>query len=502
MGVLLVGFLAAISGVSGQPTPNQRSSDQRSSDRQSDATGPTRAEAERAMHRAVDFFRRRASAGGGYVYQLSDDLTKREGEGRVGPTTAWIQPPATPSVGMAYLTAFELTGDRLLLEAAVEVAEALIRGQLRSGGWDNMIEFADADRKRYAYRVDNKSDADAKGKRNTTTFDDDKTQSSIRFLVRLDQATGFGNRSIHEAALFSLDAVLKSQYPNGAWPQRFSDFPDPADHPARAAMLPQSYSKEFPGKKYAGFYTLNDNTCGDLIVTLLDAWEVYQDERYRLAAEKGGEFFLLAQLPEPQPGWAQQYDREMRPAWARKFEPPAVTGGESQGVMRTLIQLYRRTAKHSENAERFLKPIPRAIAYYRRSLLPDGRLARFYEVATNRPLYFTKDYRLTYEPDDLPTHYSFVVGSRLDRIESELLRVKTTPIDELWRPQQTKPPAATAKLARQVRRVIDDLDHRGAWVEDGRLRYHDADDPTRRVIRSETFSGNLRTLAGWIAANP
>ena len=36
----------------------------------------------REMHRAVSFFRKHASAGGGYVYQLSADLAKREGEGK------------------------------------------------------------------------------------------------------------------------------------------------------------------------------------------------------------------------------------------------------------------------------------------------------------------------------------------------------------------------------------------------------------------------------------
>src|SRR5690606_27390840 len=143
--------------------------------------------------------------------------------------------------------------------------------------------------------------------------------------------------------------------------------------------------------------------------TMLLAWDIYGDERYLQAAKRGGDFFLLAQLPEPQPGWAQQYDHDMHPAWARKFEPPAVTGGESQGVMQTLMLLYRRTGD-----DRYLKPIPRAIAYYRSSLLPDGRLARFYELKTNRPLYFTKDYQLTYDDGDMPTHYGFKSTSRLD----------------------------------------------------------------------------------------
>src|SRR5210317_2163203 len=108
---------------------------------------------------------------------------------------------------------------------------------------------------------------------------------------------------------------------------------------------------------------------------MLEAEEIYGDPKYRDAAEKAGNFILLAQMPEPQPAWAQQYDFEMHPTWARKFEPPAVTGGESQGVLRTLLMLYRNTGE-----SKFLEPIPRAIDYLRRSRLSDGRFARFYEL--------------------------------------------------------------------------------------------------------------------------
>ena len=40
------------------------------------------------------------------------------------------------------------------------------------------------------------------------------------------------------------------------------------------------------------------------------------------------------------------------------------------------------------------KPVPRAIQYFRKSQLKDGRLARFYELQTNRPLYFHPSVRL------------------------------------------------------------------------------------------------------------
>jgi hypothetical protein len=191
----------------------------------------------------------------------------------------------------------------------------------------------------------------------------------------------------------------------------------------------------------------------------------------------------------------------MHPAWARKFEPPAITGGESQGVMRTLMLLYQRTATHIENAERFLEPLPRAIEYYRGSLLADGRLARFYELESNRPLYFTKDYQLTYSPADMPTHYAFIVSSKLDAIAAQLQRIQDTPVAELWSPEKNERPLKSKAIGITVQRVIDQLDPRGAWVESGHLRYHGEEDPTREVIRSDTFAKNLRLLASWIATS-
>ena len=116
---------------------------------------------------------------------------------------------------------------------------------------------------------------------------------------------------------------------------------------------------------------------------------------------KFGDFLILAQLPEPQPAWAQQYNHELQPIWARKFEPPAIAGRESEDAIETLLYLTEVTGE-----KRFLEPIPRSIAWLKRSQLPDGQIARFYELSTNTPLYFVKDtYELTYDDSNLPTHY-------------------------------------------------------------------------------------------------
>lgn len=460
---------------------------------------PSRPVITKALHRAVSFFRNNASAHGGYVFQISSDLSKREGEGRVTATTAWIEPPGTPAVGLAFLQAYRLCKDPILLEAAKETAEALRHGQLESGGWDNRIEFGVEERSKYAYRTETRKKHKSK-LRNTTTFDDNKSQSAIRFLMELDVELGQTDQSLHETVLYALNSVLKSQYPNGAWPQRFSTFPNPELYPVMKASIPAQWPKEYPGTKYSDYYTLNDNTICDLIDLLLDAADIYQHSDYRKAACRGGDFLILAQLPEPQPGWSQQYNRNMHPAWARKFEPPAITGGESQRVMRTLLHLYRRNMGHIEDAERFLKPLESAISFYQRSEIENGKLARFYELQTNRPLFFTKDYKLTYSSADMPTHYAFVVNSKLDSIEREFQKVRTLAKPEPPRAGSDIRIKRTKAMDTKVMAILNDLDSRGAWVESGRLRYHGPDDTTTQVIRSDTFVSNLMSLATWLGA--
>ncbi len=464
---------------------------------------PLKDQAARALGRAVAFYRHKVAAHGGYVYLYSSDLTKREGEGQVGLDTVWVEPPGTPAVGMAYVEAYErlkgATGPgaaearAALLEAARAAGECLVRGQLRSGGWNGSIEFGER-RGKFAYRVERPS---AKKRQfNVSTFDDDKTQSAVRFLVRLDQTLAFKDERVHEAVAFALESVLKAQYPNGAWGQGWDEFPDPAKYPVKRAGYPKSWARTCPGGKYWFYYTFNDNAVADTIDTLLLASQVYGERRYRDAALKAGEFILQAQMPEPQPAWAQQYDYDMHPVWARKFEPPAISGSESQGVLRTLMQLYVETGD-----KKFLAAVPPAIAYFRRSLLGDGRLARFYELRTNKPLYFTRKYELTYDDSDVPTHYSFKVSSGLDKLSRQhdkLAAMSPEQLTELRRPSADRPQAKA--LEAQVRKAVAAMDERGAWVEEGRLRYHGADDDTRRVIQSATFIRNIALLARYLAA--
>ncbi len=458
------------------------------------AAEPTRAEVEQALLRAARFFRTEVAYQGTYLWQFSVDLTKREGEAKATKTQGWIQPPGTPAIGIAYLDAWRATANEYFLEAARETAHALVHCQLQSGGWAHSVELDPELRRKIAYR---EAGSNATG-RNVTTFDDDTTQSALRFLMRADAALKFEDRRIRDAIQHALTSILKAQYPNGAWPQGYDTFPDPAQFPAIKANFPDEWSRTWPGQQYRNQYTLNDNNLTTLADTLFEAARFYENDRAfsglakdcRRAAAGLGDFLILAQMPDPQPAWAQQYNFQMQPAWARKFEPPAVTGGESFGAMRALMNIYRETAD-----AKYLEPIPKALAYLRSSRLPDGRLARFYELRTNRPLYFTRDdYRLTYDDSNLPTHYAFKVADHTDRMEKEYNTLRALPKNALQKPE----PASPRPSAAEIQKILSALDDRGRWIESGRLRYHGPDDDTTQVIRSSTFIRSIELLSNYL----
>ncbi len=448
-----------------------------------------------ALHKAVGFFRQQVSSEGGYLWRYSHDLKRREGEGRAERGTTWVQPPGTPTVGEGFLEAWLTCGDPQLRAAAVAAGHHLVKGQLVSGGWDYRIETVPLRRKNYAYRIG----GNPKG-RNRTTLDDNTTQSALRYLMHLDRALGYRDKQVHSAVEYALQALIQAQFPNGGWPQRYDEFPDAKRFPVRRASYPADWSRTFPKSRYYNFYTFNDNSIADVVRTMIEAHEIYQKRAYRAAAERAGDFMLLAQMPDPQPAWAQQYDLDMHPAWARRFEPPSITGGESQGVMRTLIFLYGKTGR-----EDFLNAVPRALAYLKKSEISKGRLARFYELKTNRPLYFTRKYELVYTDTDLPTHYGFQVGSSLDAIDSAWRGAKrmgpSSPVDAS-RPVVRKPRKLTAAIIRRAQEAIHAMDSRGAWVEAGELKYQGNGKEEARIISTRTFVRRITELAAYLGARP
>lgn len=482
----------------------------------------SRPEVTTALKKAATYFHGRVASHGGYAYYYSLDLAQRWGEGVGTADQIWVEPPGTPAVGIAYLKAFDATGDRFYLEAARDAGLALVYGQLQSGGWTQVIDFDPKGSHVALYRNGRGSG------RNHTSLDDNQTQAALQFLARLDRALGFKDAAIHEAARFALDALLKAQFPVGAFPQGFTG--PVAAHPPKAASYPDPWPRTWPNDKYWDYYTLNDNVAGNVADALLTAIETYGDASLRAAIARLGDFLVLAQMPEPQPAWCQQYSYEMQPIWARKFEPPAICSLESEDAIRALMKVYRLTGD-----KKYLAPIPRALAYLRRSRLPDGRMARYYELQTNRPLYLlrppgvsgsSKDkrgYELTYDDTNLPPHYGWKQDTAVEELEKELARLETSgPGGAVVTPRFTDNGklisvlpggelrsliGSRAELEARVRAIVRDLDEQGRWVTTygGDRGGHDLIGQPKfaagfRFLGTHVFNRNVEILSDYLAA--
>jgi len=407
-------------------------------------------EAVEALRQATQYLTEEAAIHGGYAGSYLADLSDQWGEGHISATMNWMQPPGSPSTGFAFLGAYEATGDEFFLDAAKQNAESVVWGQLACGGWDYNIDFSREGEERYFYRHNAGSEDEtlASG-HDTGTMDDNVTQHCTRLLIAVDRALAAAGRpdeAIHDAAMAALDYLLEAQYEGGGWPQRYP----------------------LSGRRYSDFMTFNDNTIRDCCDVMMIAWREYGDQRYYDAAVRCADFIVEAQLPEPQAIWAQQYDADLKPGWARRFEPPSACSSESMGVMRLLIELALFTGD-----EKYLDPLPAALRWYERSQLEDGRWARFYELKTNRPLYFyAGTYRLTYDDSDTPTHYGFKGAQHPDRVAEQYEAIKAQGL-EAYRRERERELTREEQIERaqgmedDVRDVLAERSENGVWLRKG-----------------------------------
>ena len=415
---------------------------------------PTPESAEQALYRAASFYHSIAT-NGGYVGLISPDLTKRFGEAtyeEASENEIWVQPPGTPTVGEVYLDAYRLTGDSLFLDYAVDAALALAWGQRKEGGWDHRVDVG--------HVVPGHSPVRQSG---NCTFDDDITQGAVTFLMNLD-------REIDEEWLTSsisraLSFIMAAQFLNGAWPQWY---------PLIGG--------------YHDYYTYNDNAINDCIRVMLAAHSQYDNHAYLASALAGGKFILASRLSEDQPVWAQQYSHDMKPAWARTFEPPGIDTAVSASNIRTLINLYLYTGEDT-----YLEPIPYAIDWFERSKLSDNRWARLYEAGTNRPIYGDRDSKVHYTLDEISeerrsgygwqgswassavTAYKLLMDLGADEYRRE--RARELSDDELRNAMDAITGAAEEAMSM--------LDPEGRWVdrESGMIRSRDFVENIRAIIR-------------------
>src|SRR6185295_3487116 len=174
------------------------------------------------MKAATTFMVEKVSTNGGYVWSYLPDLSRRWGELEARDTQIWIQPPGTATMGHLFLDAYRATGDEYYYQAAEKAAGALIWAQHPSGGWNYLADFA-GDRSlrdwydtigRNGWRLE-----EFQHYWGNATFDDAGTAESAKLLLRLyvQKRDPKYKPPLDKAIQF----VVDSQYPIGAWPQRF-----------------------------------------------------------------------------------------------------------------------------------------------------------------------------------------------------------------------------------------------------------------------------------------
>jgi len=513
--VLIVTFLLFV-GLNGCATAPEKAAD----------VAPTKQEALAALRKAAEFYVTKVAteAGyqGGYTQQADGQLVGR------GPQTVT---GATPTVGMAFLEAWEATGDRYFLKAAQSAAHGMLKGQMCSGGWDERVTELDPVKRRdYRFRADggcpNKeawtrdwyephqtADKQVDPRRNMTNMDNNITQSVVRMMMRVDRALNFQDKEIHEGTLHALDYLVLGQYAIGAWPRNFEKLGDPDRYPVMPASYPDTWSRTWTRPAFYSYYVMNDDCTLNVMDAMLEASRIYNEPRYKASAEKAGAFILLAQMPDPQPAWAQQYDPQMKPSWARSMEPPAISGRESVSILYALLTLYRETGK-----KKYLEPIPRAVKYLKKCSFKRNKrrtLARFYELKTNRPLYITPGgpnvRKITYSSERIKRGYSFFTSADpLEHISAEYKKLLKADPEDVRRPEKLmslkpfthrpQPALSPKELAAKAREVISSLDERGAWLHPIAPTENEKA-PVERRFYSGTFARNVKLLCNYIAAS-
>ncbi|HEY0899449.1 MAG: pectate lyase [Daejeonella sp.] len=434
--------------------------------------------AKQKMLDATKFMVEKVSTNGGYVGLYLEDLSRRWGELEAYKTMIWVQNPGTVDMGHVFLDAYKVTKDEYYYKAAEKVAGALIFGQQDSGGWNYMIDFAGDASNRNWYNTIGKNAWGFEEHNHyygNATFDDEVTSQAARFLLRmyLEKLDVSFKPSLDKAINF----IIQAQYPLGGWPQRY-----PLKH-------------DYPHgdyEDYTSFYTYNDDVILGNLNFLIDCYVTLGEKRFLDPIQRAMNFFIISQQGNPQAGWGQQYDMDLKPAHARSYEPPALLPGQTFRNSMSLISFYEYTGDR-----KFIARIPDAIKWLESIQLPksetaDGRYTHpvFAEIGSNKQLYAHRTgtgvnngrYWWDYNSENPLLHYGAKTKLNMDQLKDEYARVNALSPEEVTRNSPIKnrmftggelpqryfdgrinPPAATPDES-AVKAVIAKLDNQNRWL--------------------------------------
>jgi PelA/Pel-15E family pectate lyase len=287
-------------------------------------------------------------------------------------------------------------------DEAARIADQVVLYQKDSGGWEKNVDMA--------LMLTQKEKADLIAKRSDvseTTIDNRTTYTQVAFLGKIITAsllkTSPPNNfpKYKEAFNKGVDYLLAAQYDNGG--------------------LPQFYPLK---KGYYTHITFNDDAMIGVLHLLRDIARrdddykfVDEDRRAKAEASVARSIPLILKLQVVIDGkktvWAPQYDENtLQPAWARKFEPPCLTAGESVGVVRFLMGETPTPA--------ITEAIESAINWYRKNQITGIRWerkngenavvkdkaappiwSRFYEIPGMKPIFIGRDSVIRYDVSEI-----------------------------------------------------------------------------------------------------
>ena len=301
-----------------------------------------------AMKKASTFMVNEVSYNGGYGNAYTSDLSVVWGEAPFRPTMISVQ-GATPDMGTLFLETYKVTGDEFYLKCAEKAANALIWGQHPLGGWNYYIDFNIIGLEDWYRDVFSQFKWGMEEWRHyygNCTYDDGSTIKPTRLLLNLYMTTL--DPAYRAPLIKALNFILISQYPNGGWPQRY---------PLRYDFVHDGLAD------YTSYYTFNDGGITNQIDMLIEAYEQLGNEEYLTAALRGADFIIISQTPEPYAGWAQQYDMDLKPAWARTHEPSGLMARVAKRLIPYLEKSYLMTGDR-----RYLSPIPRSLSWLKTTI--------------------------------------------------------------------------------------------------------------------------------------
>ncbi len=358
------------------------------------------------------------------AYSVESFLKGKDGWDPRTSKDAWLEKTKPDWKFVAWTDVFKQAALWYQTDEAARIADQVILYQKENGGWDKNVDMA--------LMLTQAERADLIAKRSDiseTTIDNRTSYPQVAYLGRVITASLLKSSppanlsKYREAFNKGLDYLLASQYENGGFPQFF------------------------PLKK--GYYThitFNDDAMIGVLNVLRDIANSKDDYKFvdevrRQAATRAVAkaipliLRLQVEISGKKTAWVQQYDENtLKPAWARKFEPPCLASGESVGIIRFLMQ--------EKPTPEIIDAIEAAIKWFDANKILGIRWervngenvvvkdktakpiwARFYEFETMKPIFIGRDAVIKYDVMQIEAErrngYAWYVESPRSLIEND-----------------------------------------------------------------------------------